>query len=86
MGEKYRLQKLNNYISKLKTKGREYLNKEVVNIIGLNKKKHQKSSSLPNIIKEQDILDLVNDKYIINEEETKRIKKNIRNRFNNLIK
>ena len=37
-------------------------------------------------IKEQDILDLVNDKYIINEEETKRIKKNIRNRFNNLIK
>ena len=41
---------------------------------------------LPNIIKEQDILDLVNDKYIINEEETKRIKKNIRNRFNNLIK
>ena len=53
MGEKYRLQKLNNYISKLKTKGREYLNKEVVNIIGLNKKKHQKSSSLPNIITEE---------------------------------
>lgn len=49
-------------------------------IIEINK------SLLPNIIKEQDILDLVNDKYIINEEETKRIKKNIRNRFNNLIK
>ena len=45
-----------------------------------------KKSLLPNNIKEQDILDLVNDKYIINEEETKRIKKNIRNRFNNLIK
>ena len=49
-------------------------------IIEINK------SLLPNIIKEQDILDLVNDKYIINEEKTKRIKKNIRNRFNNLIK
>ncbi len=49
-------------------------------IIEINK------SLLPNNIKEQDILDLVNDKYIINEEETKRIKKNIRNRFNNLIK
>lgn len=45
-----------------------------------------KKSLLPNNIKEQDILDLINDKYIINEEETKRIKKNIRNRFNNLIK
>lgn len=45
-----------------------------------------KKSLLPNNIKEQDILDLVNDKYIINEEKTKRIKKNIRNRFNNLIK
>ncbi len=43
-------------------------------------------SLLPNNIKEQDILDLVNDKYIVNEEETKRIKKDIRNRFNNLIK
>lgn len=49
-------------------------------IIEINK------SILPNNIKEQDILDLVNDKYIINEEETKRIKKDIRNRFNNLIK
>lgn len=49
-------------------------------IIEINK------SLLPNNIKEQDILDLVNDKYIINEEKTKRIKKNIRNRFNNLIK
>lgn len=49
-------------------------------IIEINK------SLLPNNIKEQDILDLVNNKYIINEEETKRIKKDIRNRFNNLIK
>ncbi len=49
-------------------------------IIEINK------SLLPNNIKEQDILDLVNDKYIINEEETKRIKKDIRHRFNNLIK
>ncbi len=49
-------------------------------IIEINK------SLLPNNIKEQDILDLVNDKYIINEEETKIIKKDIRNRFNNLIK
>lgn len=55
-------------------------NRNTKKIIEINK------SLLPNNIKEQDILDLVNDKYIINEEETKRIKKNIRNRFNNLIK
>lgn len=43
-------------------------------------------SLLPNNIKEQDIIDVLDGKYIINEKETKRIKKDIRNRFNNLIK
>ncbi len=61
---------------------------DIVKLEARNTKKiiEIKKSLLPNNIKEQDILDLVNDKYIINEEETKRIKKNIRNRFNNLIK
>lgn len=41
---------------------------------------------LPKNIKEQDIIDLIDNKYIINKKETKRIKKDITNRFNKLIK
>lgn len=40
---------------------------------------------LPNNINEGDILDLVDDKYIINEESTKKIKEDIRNKFNSLM-
>ena len=69
-----------------------YTVESIINdIVKLEDRKRKKiieinKSLLPNNIKEQDILDLVNNKYIINEEETKRIKKDIRNRFNNLIK
>lgn len=40
---------------------------------------------LPENIKEGDILDLVDNKYIINEKTTKEIKENIRNKFNSLM-
>ena len=40
---------------------------------------------LPSNIKEGDILDLVDNKYIINEESTKRVKEDIRNKFNSLM-
>ena len=40
---------------------------------------------LPNNINEGDILDLVDNKYIINEESTKRLKEDIRNKFNSLM-
>ena len=50
--------------------------KEVFNIL---------KSDLPFNIKEGDILDKCDDKYYINEEETKRIKNDIRSRFNSLI-
>ena len=40
---------------------------------------------LPTNIKEGDILEKNHDSFIINEEETKKIKENIRNRFNSLI-
>ena len=42
-------------------------------------------NNLPNNIKEGDILDLVDDKYIINEDSTKKIKEDIRNKFNSLV-
>ena len=42
-------------------------------------------SMLPNNIKEGDILDLLDDKYIINEDSTKKIKEDIRNKFNSLM-
>ena len=42
-------------------------------------------SKLPNNIKEGDILDLLDDKYIINEDSTKKIKEDIRNKFNSLM-
>ena len=40
---------------------------------------------LPNNINEGDILDLVDDKYIINENYTKKVKEDIRNKFNSLM-
>lgn len=40
---------------------------------------------LPENIKEGDILDLVDNKYIINEKSTKEIKEKIRNKFNSLM-
>ena len=40
---------------------------------------------LPNNIKEGDILDLKDNKYIINEDLTKKIKEDIRNKFNSLM-
>ena len=42
-------------------------------------------SMLPNNIKEGDILDLKDNKYIINKDLTKKIKENIRNKFNSLM-
>ena len=53
--------------------------REINDLIEINK------NLLPNDIHEGDILELINDEYVINEEETKRIKENIRNRFNSLI-
>lgn len=44
-----------------------------------------KKDKLPNSIKEGDILDLVDGKYIKNEESTKKIKEDIRNKFNSLM-
>ena len=41
-------------------------------------------NKLPSNIKEGDILDLINDKYIINEIITKEVKNKIRNKFNSL--
>ena len=40
---------------------------------------------LPNNIKEGDILDLKDNKYIINENYTKKVKEDIRNKFNSLM-
>ena len=42
-------------------------------------------SMMPNNIKEGDILDIKDNKYIINENYTKQIKKDIRNKFNSLM-
>lgn len=43
-------------------------------------------NKLPINVKEGDILDLIEDKYLINEKLTKITKDNIRNKFNSLIK
>lgn len=61
------------------------------NIVRLEERKTNKIIEinielLPKSIKEQDIIDLIDNKYIINKKETKRIKKDITNRFNKLIK
>lgn len=42
-------------------------------------------SMLPNNIKEGDILELKDNKYIINEDYTKKLKEDIRNKFNSLM-
>lgn len=42
-------------------------------------------SMLPNNIKEGDILDLKDNMYIINKDLTKKIKEDIRNKFNSLM-
>lgn len=42
-------------------------------------------NNLPNNIQEGDILDLEEGKYIINEYSTKKIKEDIRNKFNSLM-
>ena len=54
------------------------------NIVRLEDRKTNKiieinKNLLPNNIKEQDIIDLIDNKYIINKNETKRIKENIKN-------
>lgn len=61
------------------------------NIVRLEDRKTNKiieinKNLLPNNVKEQDIIDLIDNEYIINKKETKRIKENIKNRFNKLIK
>ncbi len=61
------------------------------NIVRLEDRKTNKiieinKNILPNNVKEQDIIDLIDNEYIINKKETKRIKENIKNRFNKLIK
>lgn len=61
------------------------------NIVRLEERKTNKIIEinielLPKNIKEQDIIDLIDNKYIINKKETKRIKENIKNRFKKLIK
>lgn len=61
------------------------------NIVRLEERKTNKIIEinielLPKNIKEQDIIDLIDNKYIINKKETKRIKENIKNRFKKIIK
>ena len=46
---------------------------------------HIARNILPNNINEGDIIDYINNEYTINNESTKKIKENIKNRFKNLI-
>lgn len=46
----------------------------------------EKKEILPNNIKEGDIIDYIDNKYILNSEKTENIKENIRNRFDKLKK
>ena len=46
---------------------------------------HIDRNILPNNINEGDIIDYINNEYTINNESTKKIKENIKNRFKNLI-
>lgn len=60
------------------------------NLVTLEDRKNKslfdiEKSLLPTSIEEGDILDLVNGKYIINEELTKQTKEDIRNKFNSLM-
>lgn len=62
---------------------KEYIvleNRETLEIINVEKK------LLPNNIKEQDIVNFINNKYIIDKELTNSTKKNIKDRFNKLKK
>lgn len=62
---------------------KEYIvleNRETLEIINVEKK------LLPNSIKEQDIVNFINNKYIIDKELTNSTKKNIKDRFNKLKK
>lgn len=62
---------------------KEYIvleNRETLEIIKIEKK------LLPNSIKEQDIVNFINNKYIIDKELTNSTKKNIKDRFNKLKK
>lgn len=62
---------------------KEYIvleNRETLEMINIEKK------LLPNNIKEQDIVNFINNKYIIDKELTNSTKKNIKDRFNKLKK
>ena len=62
---------------------KEYIvleNRETLEMINVEKK------LLPNNIKEQDIVNFINNKYIIDKELTNSTKKNIKDRFNKLKK
>lgn len=62
---------------------KEYIvleNRETLEIINVEKE------MLPNNVKEQDIVDFINNKYIIDKELTNSTKKNIKDRFNKLKK
>ncbi len=62
---------------------KEYIvleNRETLEMINVEKK------MLPNNIKEQDIVNFINNKYIIDKELTNSTKKNIKDRFNKLKK
>lgn len=62
---------------------KEYIvleNRETLEIVNVEKK------LLPNNIKEQDIVNFINNKYIIDKELTNSTKKNIKDRFNKLKK
>lgn len=73
MGDKmYTVEKIENNIVTLEDR-----NKNI--FFNINK------NILPENIKEGDILDLVDNKYIINEKSTKEIKEKIRNKFNSLM-
>ena len=58
-GEKYREEKLKKYLSQLKTKGKDYLEKEVISITGIMNPKHVKSSSLSHIKMTEDLEDKI---------------------------
>ena len=61
------------------------------NIVTLEERRTKKifdieKERLPRDIKEGDILDIKNEEYIINKELTNKLKKQIRNKFNSLLK
>lgn len=73
MGDKmYTVEKIEDNMVVLENRN----NNELINI---------EKKLLPNNIKEGDILDFINNKYIINDKLTNEKRNNIRNRFNSLI-